>query len=174
MLSENKITLMSTPKPGVLKILKTRNEVSKYKIIKTKVDKKSLHKIMQKKESLTNVLKDNEIKSTWKLDSKEKDPDEDMVDMLLENLIDFEDQKNVENSQCSSEANTLVFYEPLPEVDLPWVEILENPCPNYRFRFKSEQGVVACLYGENQIPKKKSFPKLRISNLKKDICLQLI
>ena len=84
-------------------------------------------------------------------------------------ILDFEDQKTIENSHCSSEVNNLVFYDPLPEVDLPLVEILENPCPNYRFRFKSEQGVVACLYGENQTQKKKSFPKLRICNLKKDI-----
>ena len=84
--SENKMTSLSTPKPGILKILKTRNEVSKYKIMKPKVDKKKLHKIMQKKESPTNVHKDNEIKSTWKLDPIEKNLDEDM-DMLLETLI---------------------------------------------------------------------------------------
>ena len=87
MVSENKMTLLSRPKPGSLKILKTRNDESKYKIMKTKVDKKKLHKIMQKKDSPTNVHKDNEIKSTWKLDPKENNPDEEMVDMLLETLI---------------------------------------------------------------------------------------
>ena len=86
MVTQNNTIPMNIARPSVLKIRKTRTEGSKHKIKKTKVEKKKPQKTMQKKETLSNVHKENKIKFLWNLDSEELEPDVD-IDMVLENLI---------------------------------------------------------------------------------------
>ena len=57
-----------------------------------------------------------------------------------------------------------LYADQIPATDLPTVLVLEQPCKSYRFRYSSEQGVVACLYGENSTLRARTFPKLKISN----------
>ena len=59
---------------------------------------------------------------------------------------------------------TILYKDEIPATDLPMVFIIEQPCKSYRFRYSSEQGVVACLYGENSTLQTKTYPKLKISN----------
>ena len=64
---------------------------------------------------------------------------------------------------------TLFCKGEIPTKDLPTVEILEQPCQSYRFRYSSEQGVVACLHGTNSTQNRKTFPKIKISNFDNSI-----
>ena len=58
------------------------------------------------------------------------------------------------------------FSDPILLDHLPTLSIDEQPMKNYRFRYKSEQEVIACLYGENEMKvTPRPFPSVRLSKI---------
>eukprot|EP00092_Neocalanus_flemingeri_P032803 GFUD01035678.1.p1 GENE.GFUD01035678.1~~GFUD01035678.1.p1 ORF type:complete len:522 (+),score=132.99 GFUD01035678.1:37-1602(+) len=125
--------------------------------------KKQKRPITKQKEMMTKTGFSNITSS--KIQKKMTKPATSEADHIWMNFSDDDPNGNIHAQYAT--IDTIVEIETPPSI-----VILEQPDPSYRFRYDSEADVVAPLYGANSKKEMKTFPKIGLSNLDKNIWIK--